>query len=206
MSKDPAVLFYTSDFISGTYTMSNEHVGMYIRLLCLQHQKGKLTEQDMLYICSTYVEDVYSKFIKGVDGMYYNQRMFDETFKRKQYSDSRRKNILKRYKKPTYVLHMENENENENKDVIKNNKVFNKPTAKEVAAYCIERNNKVDPDTFINFYESKGWMIGKNKMKCWKSAVRTWEKNNFSQKDKITLPTNNSIAYREYKEPDWMKQ
>ena len=48
MAKDPAVLFYTSDFLSGTFTMTNEQVGMYIRLLCLQHQKGKLSEKDML--------------------------------------------------------------------------------------------------------------------------------------------------------------
>jgi hypothetical protein len=42
--------------------------------------------------------------------------------------------------------------------------------------YCLTRNNQVDPQTFIDFYESKGWMIGKNKMKDWKAAVRTWEK------------------------------
>ena len=54
---------------------------------------------------------------------------------------------------------------------------FIPPTIEEVRAYCKERQNKVDPDAFINFYESKGWMIGKNKMKDWKAAVRTWEKN-----------------------------
>ena len=49
MSKDPAVLFYTSDFLSGTFTMTNEQVGKYIRLLCLQHQKGRLTEKDKAF-------------------------------------------------------------------------------------------------------------------------------------------------------------
>jgi len=47
----------------------------------------------------------------------------------------------------------------------------------EVAEYCKERRNNVDPERFIDFYESKGWMVGKNKMKCWRSAVRTWERN-----------------------------
>jgi len=42
MAKDPAFLFYSSDFLSGTFTLSNEHKGMYITLLCLQHQKGRL--------------------------------------------------------------------------------------------------------------------------------------------------------------------
>jgi hypothetical protein len=56
--------------------------------------------------------------------------------------------------------------------------VFVPPTLEEVKAYCQERNNNVDAETFIDFYESKGWMVGKNKMKDWKAAVRTWERNN----------------------------
>ena len=56
-------------------------------------------------------------------------------------------------------------------------KRFTPPTIEEVKAYCDERKNTVDPETFINFYESKGWYVGKNKMKDWKAAVRTWEKN-----------------------------
>lgn len=47
-----------------------------------------------------------------------------------------------------------------------------------VRAYCQERGNGVDPQTFVDFYESKGWMVGKSKMKNWKAAVRTWEKDN----------------------------
>jgi len=54
-------------------------------------------------------------------------------------------------------------------------KPFNPPTVEEVREYCTERGNAVDPEAFIDFYESKGWMIGKNKMKDWKAAVRTWE-------------------------------
>ena len=53
---------------------------------------------------------------------------------------------------------------------------FVPPSLDEVMKYCLTRNNQVDPQTFIDFYESKGWMIGKNKMKDWKAAVRTWEK------------------------------
>ena len=54
---------------------------------------------------------------------------------------------------------------------------FNPPTVEEVRAYCTERGNSVDPEAFIDFYESKGWMIGKNKMRDWKAAVRTWEQS-----------------------------
>ena len=55
-------------------------------------------------------------------------------------------------------------------------KQFKKPSIEEITIYCQERKNRVDPDKFFNFYESKGWMIGKNKMKNWRSAIITWEK------------------------------
>lgn len=53
---------------------------------------------------------------------------------------------------------------------------FKKPSVEEVSAYCTERRNGVDPQTFIDFYDSKGWKVGKEGMKDWKAAVRTWEK------------------------------
>lgn len=56
-------------------------------------------------------------------------------------------------------------------------KPFSPPTVEEVRAYCTERGNDVDPEAFVDFYESKGWMIGKNRMKDWKAAVRTWEQS-----------------------------
>lgn len=55
-------------------------------------------------------------------------------------------------------------------------KMFIKPTAAQVAAYCEERGNSVDAQRFVNYYESVGWMVGPNKpMKDWRAAVRTWE-------------------------------
>ncbi len=58
---------------------------------------------------------------------------------------------------------------------------FVKPTLQEVKAYCIERGNDVDPERFINHYESNGWMVGRNKMKDWRAAVRNWERNRASK-------------------------
>lgn len=116
MQKDPAVLFYTNDFLAGTFTMSNEQVGKYIRLLCIQHQKGKLTEKDMYNICITYDEDIWNKF-ELIDGYYINKRMQDESDKRKNYTNSRRNNRSKKDMNnicKTYDEHMENGNENEN--------------------------------------------------------------------------------------------
>ena len=69
-------------------------------------------------------------------------------------------------------------------------KRFDPPTVEEVQAYCSERNNSVDAQTFVDFYASKGWLVGKNPMKDWKAAVRTWERNRdgYSQpKVKVTV-------------------
>jgi hypothetical protein len=60
-------------------------------------------------------------------------------------------------------------------------KRFVPPTVEEVAQYCFERMSKVDPQRFVDYYTSNGWMVGKNKMKDWKAAVRTWD-----QKEKPT--------------------
>ena len=65
-------------------------------------------------------------------------------------------------------------------DNIKPSKRFKPPTVEEVKEYCIERQNNVDPERFIDYYTANGWYVGKNKMKEWKAAVRTWEKNNFN--------------------------
>jgi len=90
--KDPAFLFYTNDFLSGTMLMNDEQIGRYIKLLCLQHQKGHLKEKDMLSICKTYDEDIFSKFKQDEDGNYYNERLEEEVIRRKKYSESRRNN------------------------------------------------------------------------------------------------------------------
>lgn len=69
-------------------------------------------------------------------------------------------------------------NKNNKKDKKGNKCVrFAPPTPAQVASYCKERGNHVDPQRWHDFYASKGWMVGKNKMKDWKAAVRTWEKN-----------------------------
>ena len=55
-------------------------------------------------------------------------------------------------------------------------KNFEKPTVEEIQAYCMERKNSVDAQTFFDFYESKGWKIGTAKMKDWRASVRNWER------------------------------
>lgn len=88
--------------------------------------------------------------------------------------------IVKSYLTVPKELEYSYVNDNDNvSDNVKNNKEGkkNKPTLEECKIYCLERNNGVDPDKFFNYYESNGWKVGKNPMKDWKAAIRTWEKN-----------------------------
>lgn len=62
-------------------------------------------------------------------------------------------------------------------DIIGKTKKFVKPPVEEIRVYCNEKGIRVDAEKFFYYYESKGWMIGKNKMKSWKAAVMTWKKN-----------------------------
>lgn len=67
------------------------------------------------------------------------------------------------------------------------------PTLDEVKAYCNERNNRVDPERFIDYYTSNGWKVGKNPMKDWKAAVRTWERSDVQK----TRSRNTLLNYKE---------
>jgi len=78
MAKDPAFLFYSGDFMTGTYFFSDEQVGKYIRLICMQHQKGHLSEEDMMKICKTYDKDIWLKFLKDDEGLFYNEKLENE--------------------------------------------------------------------------------------------------------------------------------
>lgn len=81
-------------------------------------------------------------------------------------------------------IELEKEIELRDRDYIadkpQKNTKFIPPTFEDVKAYCIERDNGIDANRFIDHYTANGWFIGKNKMKDWKAAVRTWEKNNKS--------------------------
>lgn len=125
MSKDPAFLFYTGDFLSGTMFFTDEQVGVYLRLLMAQHQHGRLTEKQVKFICKSYDKEVLEKFEKDAEGNYYNLRLENEINKRKSYSESRSNNRKGKVKedKPkrkktskTYDYHMEDENRNKDEN------------------------------------------------------------------------------------------
>lgn len=179
MGKDPAFLFYPGDWLGGTMGMTFEEKGAYMELLMLQFNRGHMSGQVIAQTVGQIWEKVKFKFKVDNEGLYYNDRLEIEINKRKRFVESRYNNIsgTNQYTKKTghtsghMTSHMEDENRNNNNKSAS----FKKPELSEVKAYCKERTNDVDPDKWYDFYESKGWMIGKNKMKDWKAAVRTWE-------------------------------
>ena len=186
MSKDPAFLFYSSDFLTGTMFLTNEQIGIFIRLLCVQHQKGRLREKDMLKICKTYDEDVFEMFTKDDENLFYNERLEAEVNKRKAYSESRRNNRKNKTTPPkntslTYVKHMENENENENVIINRNRNKSNIPTKEEFLEYATVIYKQLEKD-FEPFkfpvlakyttWIDNGWKNGHNKpIKNWKNTL-----------------------------------
>ena len=77
----------------------------------------------------------------------------------------------------TKVQHTNNnEYINNNSLYKKGSSRFQKPTIEEIRQYCLEKGYNVDAEQFFNFYESKGWVVGKSPMKNWRAAVSTWNK------------------------------
>jgi hypothetical protein len=95
MAKDPAFLFYSSDFLNGVADLTMEERGQYITLLCLQHQKGSLSEKTIRLQVGSVSVDVLKKFVKDKEGNYYQERLKDEIEKRANFTESRRNNGFK---------------------------------------------------------------------------------------------------------------
>lgn len=89
---DPAFLFYSSDFLSGVTDLTMEERGQYITLLCLQHQKGTLSEKTIRLTIGSVSGDVIKKFTQNEDGYFYNKRLQSEIEKRQKFTESRRNN------------------------------------------------------------------------------------------------------------------
>lgn len=118
-----------------------------------------------------------------------------ETASTQRWREWRDRKLLDSNTTPTdrqQIANVEIEKEKEIESEIDKKKRFTPPSVEEVRAYCQERKNNVDPQTFCDFYESKGWLIGKAKMKDWKAAVRTWE-----QSRKETRKKNPALKYEQ---------
>lgn len=127
MSKDPAFLFYSDNFLSGVSDLTMKERGQYITLLCLQHLKGHITEKMIEISVPGVSEDVMKKFSRDENGNFFNSRLRDEADKRRKHTEKQRDRAIKGWEKRkqqkeaaanAVALPLENGNENEieNKD------------------------------------------------------------------------------------------
>ena len=149
---------------------------LYAEITALCNMNGKCTASTQ-YFCKLYEVSRGSiqNWLKMLEDNNYIER--DVIFRQGS------KEILTRYIKLKDNPSVKNYTDNTNINITNtnltdsNSKVrFKKPNLDDVKNYCILRQNNIDAEAFIDFYESKNWKIGKNKMKDWKACVRTWER------------------------------
>ena len=179
-TKDPAVLFYTADFLADTTLWTYEELGRYIKLLCIQHLQGGVSEDDFIAVVGT-CKRVSDKFTKGEDGLYRNKRMAEEAESRRKFTESRRANAYKRNTSNASAElvhsicnasaeHMENENINGNinvniiKDVIAwlnkcsgNDFDYTSKFISSLVASCIERGYTYDDLIAVINFKFEEW-------------------------------------------------
>lgn len=145
---------------------------------------------EVLDDCTIYMNEVDRMIGSAVDNDNANrQRRFRE--KQKALALPERYDcVTKNNESKSIEIELEIEKELESKK--KRSTRFTPPTLEDVKAYCLERNKGVDPERWYNHYTANGWMVGKNKMKDWKAAVRTWESR--EQKKTTGFQTSNPFA------------
>lgn len=193
MNKIRSVLVF-SDWQTLFQNLSDEQAGQLIKAMCFYNKGEEYTPSD---------PTVTAMFSMVKEGMDHNSDHYDKVCQRR--AEAGKKGADKRWKdgkshSENGKCHSEDgktcktltesesvtltETLTESENVIppteesnsRTRKRFRPPTVEEVEAYCFERNNKVDAERFVDFYASNGWRVGKNPMKDWKAAVRTWEK------------------------------
>lgn len=200
MKKDTFIL--NTDLDEKTQTLSDKEVGQVFRKIL------KYVKEEPLPKLEKHLEMVFS-FIK-VDLDKNLKKYQDRCEKNKRIAQKRweENNANECERIQTHTNDADNDNEYEYeyesskediKEKINKKKKFIKPTFEEVSSYCLERNNKVDAQRFIDYYEANGWKVGRNSMKDWKAAIRTWEKNDGSFSNKRV--TNKQERQEEL--PEW---
>lgn len=112
--KDPAMLLYTSDFLTETMEFTDKEVGKYIRILCLLHQRERLSKTELKKLCGAVPDCVLNKLSVDEDGRYYDEAIEAERLRRKAYREKRRENIAKRWAKNSEANETEKPNNSTN--------------------------------------------------------------------------------------------
>jgi len=217
MSKDPAFLFYSSDFLTGVSDLTMEERGQFITLMCLQHQKGHLTKKVMQLQCHGIpTADVLAKFRIDENGLYYNERVEQEREKRAAHSLKQRENALKRWNKDksstkktlshgnAMAMPLENENENENEIIVELYPAFsdfwNLYDKKVGSRDKIEKKwNSLTQKTKEQIIDYLPGYLEATPEKAYRKNPQTFL-NNKSWEDEIILKTKNNESKTNYKD------
>ena len=149
---------------------------LYAEITALCNMNGRCNASTK-YFCKLY--EVSRSSIQNWLKLLEDNNFIIRDVKYKQGSREIESRYIKLVNNPKLKMSTDNTNINiNNNNLTDSNKKgrFKKPTLDDVKNYCILRKNNIDAEAFIDFYESKNWMVGKNKMKCWKACVRTWER------------------------------
>jgi len=195
MAKAPAIQFYVKDWLSDPELRMASHStkGIWIDMLCYMwesSERGKIcgTLEQIKKLVSATDEDMdlflsEAKTLQFCDVTICNKnvtvinRRIHQDYKDKQNTRLRVKRFREKQKGNADVTPSSPSPSPSPSPTTKNKDIkrFMIPTVEEITTYCIDRKNTINPQVFIDHYMSNGWMVGKNKMKDWKAAVRTWE-------------------------------
>lgn len=215
--KAPAFQFYADDFLAGTITMTNEERGAYIALLCIQWSKGSLSENDFQRVCIGMPPHSHricqDKFQTDSDGNYRNKRLEAEREKQEQYRKKQTDNANKRWvgnatayptalpaDMPNVCSPSPTPSPNKEKSIASEpqRSRFAPPTIKEVEDRCLEIGLPIsEASKFVNYYESKGWIVGRSKMKSWKASLAGWKDRHIERQQSLPIQSGPK------KEIDW---
>lgn len=229
---DPAVLFYTSDFLTGVIDMTMEERGQYITLLCYQHQKGHISMETIRLLVGSVSVNVLQHFKIDKEGLYFNSRMDKEKEARLKFTESRRKNGKKggRPKKPIGYPngkprknHMGNEDEDDNININNIDNIYD--------LYTNKINNNISNieyeklNNYIEIFNSDLRIIAyaidycvlynAHNINYLCKILNNWHKSGYKtleeikEKEKVTIVDNNSELSEEQKEVlnyDWLNE
>lgn len=170
-----------------------EEIGMLFILKAAYFKySGELKEENLCQRCKFFGDKeklilLTKKIFCLVDGVLTNQKWLEEISGIKERSEKRANAANTRWGKTRKPKKTQSEPK-------KTQSVFIKPTLQKIQSYCQERRNSVNPEKWLNHYESNGWKVGKNPMKDWKAAVRTWENSDYSKQEQTLANQINQIC------------
>lgn len=202
MGKRPSFQNYPGDWLRDNVAgCSLAAQGLWLRMMYIGHDSerygylqwnGKpIPQESIARMCGAASLDEYlallsELFAAGVPsrtpkGVIFSRRMVKDESIRNQTKERVQQFREKCNARVTVRYEDEVEEEVKTLEVSTKVKSFIRPTVEEVSSYCKESCNSVDPQHFLDYYESNGWRVGRNPMKSWKAAVRNWAKNGFTQ-------------------------